>query len=302
MAQADYRRVSAELTRVPSLWWLDVETSNTWQTDVDANAASLSGMVDYFQSKALDVGLYSTSYQWKKIAGVTASVSNLAGLRSWLAGGSEAGAPIDCEKSPLTPYGWVAMVQYVTHLDNDYSCHLFGNADAAIQPSTPTVVGTALTAVAGAWTPAGVAYSYQWNSDGVAIPGANSSVYTTTPTDIGRNLTVAITGTKLEYSTATRSSSAVSVLANLTFQSVGITGTFSSGNTLTATTGVWGPSPVSFTYSWYRGDTKISSGSSALEYVLTSADVGQNITVVVTGSEPGFAPVTESAISPQIGP
>jgi hypothetical protein len=127
-------------------------------------------------------------------------------------------------------------------------------------------------------------------------------VYTTTPTDVGTNVTVAITGTKLAYSTATRSSSAVSVLANLTFQSVGITGTFSSGHTLTVTTGVWGPPPVSFTYTWYRGDTKISSGSSAVEYVLTSADVGQNITVVVTGSEPGFAPVTESAISPQIGP
>ena len=302
MAQADYRRVSGQLTRVPNLWWLDVETSNTWQADVVANAASLSGMVDYFQSKALDVGLYSTSYQWNRIAGVTAATSNLAGLRSWLAGGSAAGAPIDCEKSALTPYGWVAMVQYVSRLDNDYSCRTFGGADAAIQPSTPTVVGSALTAVAGAWTPDGGAYSYQWNRDGVAIPGANSNAYTTTPPDIGTNVTVAITGMKIGYSTATRSSAAVSVLASMTFQSVGITGTFSSGHTLTVTTGTWGPPPISFTYAWYRGDTKISSGGSAVGYVLTPADVGQYITVVVTGSEPRFAPVTESAISPRIGP
>jgi hypothetical protein len=302
MAQADYRRVSEKLTRIPNLWWLDVETSNSWQTDVVANAASLTGMVDYFQGKGLDVGLYSTPYQWNRIAGATAADSHLAGLRSWLAGGSAMGAPVDCEKNALTPYGWVAMVQYVAHLDNDYSCRLFGAADSTIQPSDPTVVGTALTAVAGTWTPAGVAYSYQWNRDGVAIPGATAHVYTTTPSDIGTQVTVAITGMKIGYSTAVRSSGAITVLASLTVQSAGIIGTFSSGHTLTATTGNWGPPPVSFSYAWYRGTTKVSSGRSAASYVLSSADVGKNITVVVTGSKPGYAPVTESAISPQIDP
>jgi hypothetical protein len=300
MAQADYRRVHDALTQIPNLWWLDVETSNTWQPDVVANEASLTGMVDYFQGKALDVGLYSTSYQWNRIAGATSTVSHLAGLRSWLAGGSRAGAPIDCEKSALTPYGWVAMVQYVTHFDNDYSCAVFATASATISPSAPTVAGSALTATAAHWTTPDVSYSYQWNRDGAAIPGATSNVYVTTDSDAGTGITVAITGMKFGYSTAVRSSAAVSVHGSLSFEPVGIVGGFASGQTLTAATGTWGPGSVTFTYSWYRGQRLVSSGSRATTYTLTPTDVGQKITLVVKGSESGFAPKTESAISPVI--
>jgi hypothetical protein len=215
MAQADYRRVSATLVRVPTLWWLDVETSNTWQTDVVANAASLSGMVDYFQSRQLDVGLYSTSYQWNRIAGATQASSNLAGLPSWLAGGSFAGAPADCEKSPLTPNGRVAMVQYVMHLDNDYSCRQFHVTNATIVPGDQSVVGSALSAVSGKWGPGVVSYSYQWNRAGLPIPGATSRTYVTTALDAGTQLTVTITGLESGYSAASKTSSAVAILPAL---------------------------------------------------------------------------------------
>jgi hypothetical protein len=213
MAQADYRRVHKQLEIMPKLWWLDVETTNTWQTDVTANAASLTGMVDYFHGRGLDVGLYSTSYQWKKIAGVTLPSSNLAGLRSWLAGGSQIGAPVDCEKNSLTPNGWVAMVQYVAELDNDYSCRLFGAASAAISPATPSVAGNPLTAVAADWTSGSVSYSYQWDRDGTPIPGATGNSYATTSADIGTNITVTVTGMKIGYSTMSKTSGAVAILA-----------------------------------------------------------------------------------------
>ncbi len=212
MAQADYRRAREQLTRIPNLWWLDVETSNTWQADVVANAASLTGMVDYFQGKGLEIGLYSTSYQWNKIAGATSAASHLAGLRSWLAGGSVRGAPADCEKSPLTPYGLVVMVQYVGRLDNDFSCHAFTGVAARISPSSASVPGITLTATHGRWASGDVSYSYQWNRDGTAIAGATSSFYTTTTSDIGANITVTITGTKVGYSTTPRTSDAAFVL------------------------------------------------------------------------------------------
>ena len=213
MAQADYRRVSRSRVAMPELWWLDVETSNTWQTDVVANSASLSGMVDYFRSKHLDVGLYSTSYQWNRIAGATSVTSDLAGLPSWLAGGSYLGAPADCEKNPLTPNGRVAMVQYVMHLDNDYSCRRFDVASATISPASQSVVGSALTAVSGSWGPSGVSFSYQWSRNGSAIPGATSKTYATTAPDAGTTLTVTITGLEAGYSAASATSNAVSVLA-----------------------------------------------------------------------------------------
>ncbi len=295
MAQADYRRARTALVRVPRMWWLDVETSNSWQPDVVANSASLIGMVDYFEAKGLDVGIYSTSYQWGIIAGATLPASHLAGLPSWLAGGSAVGAPVDCEKNPLTPNGRVAMVQYVTNLDNDYACQSFAVGSATIAPHAPSVVGTELTASAGHWGARDIQYAYQWNDDGVAIPGATGSSYVTGPSDVGATVSVTITGTKPGYSLASRTSDTVSVLGELAPGVVTITGTASVGQTLTATTVAWGPAPVTLAYRWYRGSKLVSSGPAAATFPLTGADAGNTITVRVTGSEPGYASASESA-------
>ncbi len=301
MAEADYRRVRGTVHRVPRMWWLDVETTNTWQSDKAANSASLAGMVDYLQSRNLVVGIYSTSYQWAKIAGTATAASPLAGLRSWLAGGSEFGAPADCQKAPLTPGGRVAMIQYVTYLDNDFSCRQFHSAVASVAPSVPSVVGSVLSAVEGVWAP-GASYTYQWNRDNTPIPGATDAQYTTTAADLGEHLSVTITGRELGYSTKTRTSAPVSVLGLLGTEPVTIQGSFESGTALTAVTAAWGPGTVSLTYSWYRGGRLVSSGTAANQYVLSGADVGKQITLRVTGSEPGYAAATESAVSQTITP
>ena len=46
-----------------------METENTWQADKAANVAVLEGMTAYFKRIGARVGLYSTGYQWGKIAG-----------------------------------------------------------------------------------------------------------------------------------------------------------------------------------------------------------------------------------------
>jgi hypothetical protein len=51
-------------------WWLDVETTNTWNGDGVSNTATLQGMYDYLRSHGVArVGLYSTGFQWKRITG-----------------------------------------------------------------------------------------------------------------------------------------------------------------------------------------------------------------------------------------
>ncbi|WP_427128754.1 hypothetical protein [Pseudarthrobacter sp. S9] len=106
------------------LWWLDVETENTWQADKSANVAVLEGMTAYFTSIGARVGIYSTGSQWRQIAGSVSSASPLAGLPSWLAGaGSLAGAKTNCSLPGLTPRSRVSMTQYVSGgLDYNFSC------------------------------------------------------------------------------------------------------------------------------------------------------------------------------------
>jgi hypothetical protein len=110
------------------VWWLDVETSNTWQWGSSAalgrNRASLEGMTAYLTATGAQVGLYSTATQWKSIAGTVGTGSTLRTLDSWLAGASTStGARSNCAKAPLVAGGDVTMTQFVSGgLDRDVSC------------------------------------------------------------------------------------------------------------------------------------------------------------------------------------
>lgn len=121
-----YDDVTSRGVAFPSnyLWWLDVETSNSWETNKDANTADLEGMTAYFQSVFIRVGIYSTTYQWGQIAGTVPSTSNLNNLKSWVPGArSLSGAQANCGTAPLTSGSPVTMTQYIAkNLDYNYSC------------------------------------------------------------------------------------------------------------------------------------------------------------------------------------
>jgi hypothetical protein len=110
------------------IWWLDVETMNTWQsgsTDALArNRAAVEGMTAYLLSRGGRVGYYSTAQQWAQIVGTVPADSVLAGRLSWLAGATTpAGARSNCAKPSLVPAGRVALAQYVVDdLDHNQSC------------------------------------------------------------------------------------------------------------------------------------------------------------------------------------
>lgn len=128
------------------VWWLDVETMNSWQGENDAegtpgladkrarNTATLEAMKSFYESEgAKKVGLYSTGYQWGRIVGGTIDITttstgyNLKGLDSWLAGAaslSDAQKRCNNPNFPaLTAGGTVTLNQYISkNLDYDYSC------------------------------------------------------------------------------------------------------------------------------------------------------------------------------------
>lgn len=132
---------AVEWTResVPSIdpssyrWWLDVETSNTWQPDTASNAASLAGAAAYLQQAGLSVGAYSTTAQWTTIVGgIGAGIpplpngkpSNLIGLDEWGAGASSAkGAQSNCTTATPFTGGHNRLMQYTGKgVDYDVSC------------------------------------------------------------------------------------------------------------------------------------------------------------------------------------
>ncbi len=114
--------ISANPSSYP--WWLDVETVNSWESNLQFNSADLEGMVAYLHSQGASVGIYSTSAQWNQIAGTPSNGSNLNGLNNWLPGAHRlATAKSNCSLPPLTSGGKVTVTQYTSSsFDYDYSC------------------------------------------------------------------------------------------------------------------------------------------------------------------------------------
>ncbi|RFA08464.1 hypothetical protein B7R54_03915 [Subtercola boreus] len=163
--------------------------------------------------------------------------------------------------------------------------------------TTPTISGTArvdstLTATAAAWGPAPVNLAYQWLANGTAIAGATGTTYTLTVADLGKTVTVAVTGTKTGYTTATTTSAGVSVAPGILGTATPtISGTVQVGQTLTAAPGTWSPAPVDFTYAWSAAGAAIP-GATASTYVIAPAYVNKTITVSVTGTKAGYTTAT----------
>ena len=67
------------------------------------------------------------------------------------------------------------------------------------------VVGRVVTANPGEWDVAGAEFTFQWQRDGVDVPGATSATYRLRSADVGRSLAVVVTATVdgLEPGTAT---------------------------------------------------------------------------------------------------
>lgn len=174
---------------------------------------------------------------------------------------------------------------------------------------TPTISGPAgaprfgdtLTAVPGTWGPAPVALTYQWFRSGVLINGATKTTYLLGGADVGKTMTVAVTGTKIGFTSATRTSAATVAVepATLTTAAPTVTGTAKVGSRLTAKPGTWGPQPVALAYQWYRGSTKIARATGS-SYLLTSADVKAKVTVRVTGTKLFYATVTRTSAAKTI--
>jgi hypothetical protein len=128
--QYGYQRASADMNAVASYqpyqgrWWLDIETANSWTSDLAKNQASLEGMVYALEQAGNTVGIYASSSSWSTLFGPVAPSSPLYSLDEWRPGARSLNtAASNCALTPFEGDGIVAITQYVSNnLDFDYSC------------------------------------------------------------------------------------------------------------------------------------------------------------------------------------
>ena len=166
---------------------------------------------------------------------------------------------------------------------------------ASSQPAlsgTPKV-GKTLTVADPAWNTDDVEQTYQWLRDGAPITGASAASHLLAPADLGRSISVAVTGTKEGWTSATVDSNALTatvgdaIVATLQPR---VSGTPALGQTLTATPGTWGTGETpAFGYQWLRDGGPIT-GATQASYVVTLADLGRDLSLRVTATRTAYAP------------
>ena len=145
--------------------------------------------------------------------------------------------------------------------------------------------------------------SYQWQRDGIDIPGAINSSYTVLQSDVGSVINVTASYTDGHGTVESVSSENDKPVVNVNDQpegSVNITGliveqqTLSASNTLSDADGMGEVS-----YQWQRGGSDLE-GQTDSTYTLTSADIGTTISVVASYTD-GFG-ANERVTSASVGP
>lgn len=103
-------------------WWLDVETSNSWNSDVLQNQKSLQGEYDALaQHGATTVGVYSTTMQWQSVTGSWQNDWPSWGATTWTTAKQ---AQVYCTGHQFTG-GPSLLMQYKSkrsQLDQDVAC------------------------------------------------------------------------------------------------------------------------------------------------------------------------------------
>jgi len=104
-----------------AMWWLDVETENSWsRADFTANLASIRGSIDFLQRQpGVKVGIYSVRQMWVRITG-----GAVVNLPNWVAGASNVtGAKARCASAWSATGGPVMFTQWwVKPYDFNYAC------------------------------------------------------------------------------------------------------------------------------------------------------------------------------------
>ncbi|MEU1973474.1 peptidoglycan DD-metalloendopeptidase family protein [Microbacterium sp. NPDC019599] len=227
------------------------------------------------------------TYQWKRNgAAITGATS-----RTYLLAKADAGASITVTTTAGKP-GYAPTSK--TSAAKTIATLPFTTAPVPTISGTARV-GSTLTAMAGAWSPTPTAVSYQWKRNGTAIAGATAATYLLAAADAGAGITVTVTAARSGYTTTSKTSAAKAIpLIFTAAPTPTISGTAKVGSTLTATAGVWTPTPTTLSYQWKRDGAAIT-GATSTTYVLVAADAGTSITVTTKAAKSGYSTTSKTS-------
>ncbi len=119
-ARYAYSAATSKVNAGPGhLWWLDVETGNSWSADQAANTEVIAGSIAFFRAKGVQVGIYSTQYQWGLITGG----ARIPSVPNWVPGAASGAQALSfCASGRSFSGGPVAIAQYTTAFDYDILC------------------------------------------------------------------------------------------------------------------------------------------------------------------------------------
>ncbi|WP_175507566.1 Ig-like domain-containing protein [Nocardioides terrae] len=142
--------------------------------------------------------------------------------------------------------------------------------------------------------PADVTLAWQWLVSGSAVADATGTSFTVRPSDVGRAITVRVTASRSGYANSTVTAAAQTGAAgeapHVEDPVPSISGDSHVGGVLTVGAATWSIDGVATRYQWKVGTKSVGSNSAtSTSYTVAPSDVGQPITVVVTGTRTSYA-------------